>query len=105
MKIKLNNIKKARIDIIPLIDIIFLLLIFFIYTMLSMSVHKGVELSLPKSAFTQSVDKEDISVSIKKNNSVYINKIKTRLSEMTRILSEKTKTDKMQPLCYLRIKT
>ncbi len=62
--------------------------------MLSMSVHKGVELSLPKSAFTQSVDKEDISVSIKKNNSVYINKIKTRLSEMTRILSEKTKTDK-----------
>jgi biopolymer transport protein ExbD len=94
MKIKLNNIKKARIDIIPLIDIIFLLLIFFIYTMLSMSVHKGVELSLPKSAVARSVDKEDISVSIKKDNTVYINKEKIMLSEMARILSEKIKTDK-----------
>jgi biopolymer transport protein ExbD len=94
MKLKFNNVKKARIDIIPLIDIIFLLLIFFIYTMLSMSVHKGVELSLPKSAFARSVDKEDISVSIKKDNTVYINKEKIMLSEMARILSEKIKTDK-----------
>ncbi|MBW1649337.1 MAG: biopolymer transporter ExbD [Deltaproteobacteria bacterium] len=94
MRIKLNNTKKARIDIIPLIDVIFLLLIFFIYTMLSMSVHKGIELNLPKSAFTQSVEKENISISIKSDDTVYINKKKIKFTELKRILSEKIKADK-----------
>ena len=85
MKLNLSNAKKAKIDIIPLIDIIFLLLIFFIYTMLSMSVHKGVELNLPESAYTQSVSNEDISISIKSDNTVFINKKKIRLSEMAHL--------------------
>ena len=62
--------------------------------MLSMSVHKGVELNLPESAYTQSVSNEDISISIKSDNTVYINKKKIRLSEMAHILSEKIKADK-----------
>ncbi len=94
MQIKLNSTKKARIDIIPLIDIIFLLLIFFIYTMLSMSIHKGVELNLPKSAYAQPVKKEDISLSIKSNNTIYINKEKINILKLRQILSRKIKQDK-----------
>ena len=33
---------------IPLIDIVFLLLVFFIYAMISMAVHRGVDVVLPK---------------------------------------------------------
>ena len=40
MRLKLEN-KSARIELIPLIDIIFLLLVFFIYSMLSMVVYRG----------------------------------------------------------------
>ena len=94
MQIKLNSTKKARIDIIPLIDIIFLLLIFFIYTMLSMSIHKGVELNLPKSAYAQPVKKEDISLSIKSDNTIYINKEKINISKLRQVLSRKIKQDK-----------
>lgn len=39
--------RHARIEIIPLIDVVFLLLVFFIYGMLSMTVFRGVRLRLP----------------------------------------------------------
>ena len=42
MKVELPVQKKARIEMLPLIDIVFLLLVFFIYAMLSMAVHRGL---------------------------------------------------------------
>lgn len=49
MKIKRMTRKPARIEMLPLIDIVFLLLVFFIYSMLSMAVHNGLQLDLPES--------------------------------------------------------
>jgi biopolymer transport protein ExbD len=40
--------KRARIEMIPLIDVVFLLLVFFIYAMLSMTVFRGLDLQLPR---------------------------------------------------------
>ena len=48
MRLTEQPIKRARIEMIPLIDVVFLLLIFFIYTMLSMTIHKGIPVLLPK---------------------------------------------------------
>ncbi|MBN1670430.1 MAG: biopolymer transporter ExbD [Kiritimatiellae bacterium] len=39
--------RRARVEIVPLIDVVFLLLVFFIYAMLSMTIHRGVEVQLP----------------------------------------------------------
>ena len=50
MKLMINTSKKARIEMLPLIDIVFLLLVFFIYAMLSMAVHRGIPVSLPVSS-------------------------------------------------------
>ncbi|MBW2108573.1 MAG: biopolymer transporter ExbD [Deltaproteobacteria bacterium] len=43
----------ARIELIPLIDIIFLLLVFFIYSMLSMVVYRGIPVDLPRANTTE----------------------------------------------------
>ena len=43
------RVKPARIEMLPLIDIVFLLLVFFIYAMLSMAVHRGMNVDLPAS--------------------------------------------------------
>ncbi len=40
----------SRIEMIPLMDVVFLLLVFFIYAMFSMSVHRGVRVDLPRVA-------------------------------------------------------
>ena len=49
---------------LPLIDIVFLLLIFFIYTMLSMSVHHGLDLNLPSSGQVETTKESPLSLSI-----------------------------------------
>ncbi len=39
--------RRPRIEIVPLIDVVFLLLVFFIYAMLSMTVYRGLRVDLP----------------------------------------------------------
>jgi biopolymer transport protein ExbD len=50
VKIRRAVARKARVEMLPLIDIVFLLLVFFIYAMLSMAVHRGLPVELPVSA-------------------------------------------------------
>lgn len=50
MKVNISPRKKARIEMLPLIDIVFLVLVFFIYAMLSMAVHRGQKVHLPLSS-------------------------------------------------------
>lgn len=39
--------RRARIEMVPLMDVVFLLLVYFIYAMFTMSVHRGVRVELP----------------------------------------------------------
>lgn len=66
MKLKPRETKAARIEMMPIIDIVFLLLVFFIYAMLSMAVHRGLVLDLPESSTaSQTEENENISISIR----------------------------------------
>lgn len=65
--------KKARVEMLPLIDVVFLLLVFFIYAMVSMVVHHGIKVDLP-SAGTASMEQDDyISISINSENQLFLN--------------------------------
>jgi biopolymer transport protein ExbD len=65
--------KKARVEMLPLIDVVFLLLVFFIYAMLSMVVHHGLKIDLP-SAGSVSLEKEDyIAITIDADNHLFLN--------------------------------
>ena len=58
---------------LPLIDVVFLLLVFFIYAMVSMVVHHGIKVDLP-SAGTASMEQDDyISISIDAENQLFLN--------------------------------
>ena len=41
---------KARLELTPLIDVMFLVLVFFIYSISEMAVHRGVRVDLPDAA-------------------------------------------------------
>jgi len=73
---KLNSgyeAKKARVEMLPLIDVVFLLLVFFIYAMVSMVVHRGIKVDLP-SAGTASMEQDDyISITIDADNNLFLN--------------------------------
>jgi len=65
MKIAVPAKRKVRIEMLPLIDIVFLLLVFFIYAMLSMAVHRGLPVELPVSSTAVPEKESIISVTVK----------------------------------------
>ena len=78
--------EKARIEMLPLIDIVFLLLVFFIYAMLSMAVHRGLPVSLPSSSQAE-IDKSlTLSVTINADGSIYLDDKKIELKTLANSL-------------------
>lgn len=64
MKLSRSSLAPPRIEMLPLIDIVFLLLVFFIYAMLSMAVHHGQSVDLPQSSSATLETQEAISITI-----------------------------------------
>lgn len=72
MKLDTHYMKKARIEMIPLIDVIFLLLVTFILFTMSMTVHRGVPVALP-TASTGTIEKKNvIDISVRQDGSLFI---------------------------------
>jgi len=73
MRIQRRSIKKARIEIIPMIDTIFFLLVFFMISTLSMTQFKGMPVNLPKAATGQQAPAESAAVTIDKDGRLFLN--------------------------------
>ncbi len=87
MKLKKRTRRNMRIEIIPLIDIMFLLLVFFIYAMLSMSVHRGIAVELPfaKNSLIEKRSYHDISIA--RSGVIFFDKIPVKLKALPAILA------------------
>ncbi len=87
--------RKARVEMLPLIDIVFLLLLFFIYAMLSMVVHRGVKVELPETSRAE-VDKRNyISITIAGDNALYLNKEPVTWEKLKGKLAQKFNKEKV----------
>ncbi|MBT9138964.1 MAG: Biopolymer transport protein ExbD [Syntrophomonadaceae bacterium] len=82
--------KKIRmhLDIAPLIDIVFLLLIFFMLTA-HFIVQPGIEITLPTAKAAEPREAEDIIISITKENEIFLNDKWIDISELKDSLEEK----------------
>ena len=71
-----RSARKARIEIIPLIDIIFFLLATFVMVSLSMVKNQGIGVHLPKAqtAVDQGGEKDVAVVSVTESGEIYLNK-------------------------------
>ena len=74
MRIQRRNPKKARIEIIPMIDTIFFLLVFFMISTLSMAQYRGMPVNLPKAASGQQAPAESAAITIDKESRIFLNK-------------------------------
>ena len=73
MKLHLKQ-KSARIELIALIDIIFLLLVFFIYSMLSMVVYRGIPVVLPTAHTVEAEKAKVVNITIDETGNVFVDK-------------------------------
>ena len=79
--------KRARIEIIPLIDIIFFLLATFIMVSLSMSKNQGVQVALPTASTAKSLgDQQEldkaVTLSVTQKGEVFYNKEKITIAQL-----------------------
>ena len=86
--------KKARIEIIPLIDIMFFLLASFMMVSLSQVTLKGMKVNLPTGASGEVQNKKDyVSLSVDKDGYYYFDKTKIALEEILPRLQQVYKTN------------
>ena len=64
--------RNARVEILPLIDVVFLLLVFFIVMFLSMKVQRGLPLELPKVSEPQTIQQESVQILINKTGDIAV---------------------------------
>ncbi len=89
--------RRARIEIIPLIDIIFFLLATFVMVSLSMIKNQGISVRLPKAVTAAASDrKASTVVTIKENGTFYLNKEKLSSQELMRRLTNLKNADSNQ---------
>lgn len=74
MKISAYQPKKARIEIIPMIDTIFFLLVFFMIASLAMSNAKGMPVNLPKASSASDKPVVKVVLTLTSTGNYYIDK-------------------------------
>ena len=75
------------INILPMIDVIFAILTFFIISSLSLIRLETIPVNLPKASSSVLTDIKLININIDKYNKIFINKKLTNLSDLKQILS------------------
>ena len=94
-----GSVKRARIEIIPLIDIIFFLLATFIMVSLSMTKNQGVQVALPTASTSASLgDQQEmekaVTLSVNEKGEVYFNKDKITIAQLPMRLQTLKSTSK-----------
>jgi len=91
--------KKARIEIIPLIDIMFFLLASFMMASLTMIRLQSIKMDLPTAtAATRDFKPDIINIAVDKLGDVYIEKQRVTLSELRLYLSNKYRINTNVPV-------
>lgn len=91
MKVDLPEQRKVRIEMLPLIDIVFLLLVFFIYAMLSMAVHRGLPVTLPTSSSAEIEKDLILSVTLREDGAIYLDETRVSMESLTENLKKKAR--------------
>ena len=85
MKFKAKGKIKTGLDITPLIDMVFLLLIFFLLTS-SFLIQPGIKVKLPASESSETQASRDLILTVTKDNLIYLNAKKVSLKTLSRKL-------------------
>ncbi len=86
---KYFEVRKARIEIIPMIDIMFFLLVFFIMITLHMIPSTGVASSLAKSSTATQLELPKLLVSVDASGKIFVEDKELSAAQLTAMLQQK----------------
>jgi biopolymer transport protein ExbD len=74
--------RRARIEIIPMIDVVFFLLVFFMMASLSMAVYSGMPVSLPRAATGLDAPADSKTITVTRDGGAYLDREPMTLAEL-----------------------
>jgi biopolymer transport protein ExbD len=86
MKLRAYQPKRARIEIVPMIDTIFFLLVFFMMASLAMTTAKGMPVNLPKASASKERPVVKIVLTLTRSGNYYIDKQPVHFEQIYNIL-------------------
>jgi biopolymer transport protein ExbD len=87
--VKYFEARKARIEIIPMIDIMFFMLVFFIMIRLHMIPHAGLRTQLPSAASAQSLPPPKVTVTLAADGAVSVDGRALGTTDLTALLEKR----------------
>ncbi|MGF1575039.1 MAG: ExbD/TolR family protein [Cyanophyceae cyanobacterium] len=82
MRIPAENFKTPEINIVPLIDVVFSILVFFIIASLELTRSQGLDVNLPDAAAARSQLQPDVTVSVTAEDQIAVNDEEVAISEL-----------------------
>jgi biopolymer transport protein ExbD len=88
MKFKRHHIEleKGQLDIAPLVDVVLLLLIFFMLTS-SYIFQPGIKIHLPHAVTSKVIEEKSLIITVTAENLIYLNKDLVTLKQLAQVLS------------------
>lgn len=96
MKMNYFETRKARIEIIPMIDVMLFLLVFFVIVTLNMIPDAGVNLNLPQASTAKPLPHPAFTVNVLNDGSLQLKGKAISLDELTDILKNDGNTSETQ---------
>ena len=93
MKFKRRRTRPPRVEMIPLIDIVFLLLVVFVFAMMSMTIHKGVRVDLPYAATADPNKRDYFSVTLTEAGEIFVGLDSVGIEELRLRVAAARRTD------------
>ena len=87
MKLRYFEYRKARIEIIPMIDVMLFLLVFFVIVTLQMIPDAGVSLQLPTASQTQELPHPKVTVNVLANGTMQVKGQMLSTDQLTAMLA------------------
>src|SRR5580692_8498431 len=84
-----RELKRTKIEIIPMIDTMFFLLVFFMLSSLALTRLNGLPVNLPRASTALKQPAADLTVTIDKDQKVYVNKVSVSIDDLGAKLLEK----------------
>ena len=85
--------KKGQLDIAPLIDVVFLLLIFFMLTS-SYIFQPGIKINLPKAVTSEAIHEQNLIITINDKDLIYLNNRPLTLKQLESHLKNAAREDR-----------
>ena len=84
-----RELKRTKIEIIPMIDTMFFLLVFFMLSSLALVKLNGLPVNLPRASTAPKQPTSDLTITIDKNQQIYVNKEPVAPENVGTLLAQK----------------